>query len=358
MVFRAEVRRLPLGLKSREQVRLGSRNGKDFSRRFEQLARALEALPDETLIDGEILAVAQDGRPSFRMLQEYDANATAILCYAFDLPYLKGQDLGGELFDSRRRMLQAIVRALPDPIRYSETFDVPAEQLLQVVREPNLEGVVAKRRDSFYQPGKRSGAWVKLRADKREEFVIGGYVPSGKNFDAILVGRYEDGDFKYAASIRAGFTPATRQTLFAGFSNLETMKCPFSNLPDVTRGRWGEGITAEVMAKCCWLKPRLLVAVDFLERSPASRLRHASFVELLIDKHVGGMRVEASRLSSAIDKESVMLQWTRDISGSPATATAEGRCWARGHSVNLASLPTTMRIKFLASTRKARRGAS
>jgi len=288
-----------LGLKSRGQVRLGSRNGKDFSRRFQQVTRALEALPDETLIDGEIVAVDQNGLPRFRLLQDYDASASAILYYAFDLPYLRGQDLRGEPLDIRRKMLREIVHALPDPIHYSETFEVPVEQLLQVVRERNLEGVVAKRRNSVYQPGKRSGAWVKLRANHREEFVIGGYVPSVKNFDAILVGCYEDGDLKYTASIRAGFTSASRQALFAGFSKLEANSCPFSNLPDVTRGRWGEGITAEVMARCRWLQPRLVVAVDFLEWTPANRLRHASFVELCINKHVVGARMEASQRSSA-----------------------------------------------------------
>ena len=117
--------------------------------------------------------------------------------------------------------------------------------MIAVVREQGLEGVVAKRRDSFYEPGRRSGAWVKLRINRRQDFIVGGYVPRGQNFDSILVGYYDGHDLKYVASIRAGFTSASRQALFKGFWKLEAAECPFSNLPDASKGRWGTGITAE-----------------------------------------------------------------------------------------------------------------
>jgi bifunctional non-homologous end joining protein LigD len=103
-------------------------------------------------------------------------------------------------------------------------------------------------------------------------------VPRGRNFDSILVGYYEGRELKYAGSVRAGFTPASRQTVFGSFSKLETRECPFSNLPDKSKGRWGTGITAEKMAQCRWLKPRIVVAIDFLEWTLDDRLRDASFV--------------------------------------------------------------------------------
>jgi DNA ligase D-like protein (predicted ligase) len=264
-----------LGLKTAGHVRLFSRNGKDFSTRFPGVTRALDALPDETLIDGEVVAVDEHGRPSFSNLQNFDR---APIFYTFDLPTLAGKNLTQHPLDERRKDLLKLTRQLKDPIRFSETFKASAADMIAVVREQGLEGVVAKRRDSHYEPGRRSGAWVKMRVNRRQDFIVGGYVPRGNNFDSILVSYYEDRDLKYAGSVRADFTPASREALFKTFAKLETAECPFVNLPDKSKGRWGAGITAEKMKACRWLKPRIVVAIDFLEWTPDQRLRHASFV--------------------------------------------------------------------------------
>ena len=277
MGIRTEARRVSrAGTQERRRYRLYSRNGKDFSARFPGVTHALNALPDETLIDGEVVAVDESGRPSFSSLQNFDR---APVFYAFDLPTLAGEDLKQKPLDERRKALHKLTRELDDTIRFSETFDASPADMIAVVREQGLEGVVAKRRDSPYEPGRRSGAWVKLRVNRRQDFVLGGYVPRGHNFDSILVGYYEGAELKYAGSIRAGFTPASREALFKGFSKLELAECPFSNLPDASKGRWGTGITADKMAACRWLKPRIVVAIDFLEWTLDDRLRHASFVE-------------------------------------------------------------------------------
>jgi ATP-dependent DNA ligase len=168
-----------LGLKSGGRARLFSRNGKDFSARFASVTRALDALPDETLIDGEVVAVDERGRPSFSDLQNFNR---APVYYAFDLPTLSGEDLMKRSLDERRKLLRKTVRQLAEPIRFSETFDTSPGDLVAVVREQGLEGVVAKRRDSLYEPGKRSGAWVKLRVNRRQNFVIGGYAPPRYEF--------------------------------------------------------------------------------------------------------------------------------------------------------------------------------
>ena len=114
--------------------------------------------------------------------------------------------------------------------------------------------------------------------------MIGGYLPSASNFDSILVGYYEGKHLMYAARIHAGFVPALRQAVFAQFDGLAISKCPFRNLPDKGRGRWGEGMTTEVMQKCIWLKPRLIASIEFLEWTPENRLRHPKFVALRDDK--------------------------------------------------------------------------
>jgi len=97
---------------------------------------------------------------------------------------------------------------------------------------------------------------------------IGGYTPGGSGFDAVLVGYYEGGKLIFAASIRAGFTPSLRDGVFRRFTGLEVEQCPFVNLPDVHKGRWGQGLTAADMLKCRWLKPRLVAAIKFLEWTP------------------------------------------------------------------------------------------
>jgi ATP-dependent DNA ligase len=113
---------------------------------------------------------------------------------------------------------------------------VPVVELLAMVRQHGLEGIVAKRRSSTYRPGDRSGDWVKLRANRGQEFVIGGYMPGSNAFDSILVGYYHGRNLTYAARIRSGFVSALRQNVFAQFRGLEISKCPFVNLPEHVRG--------------------------------------------------------------------------------------------------------------------------
>jgi ATP-dependent DNA ligase len=172
-----------LGLRTERRSRLFSRNGRDFTERFPTVARALEKLPDETLIDGEIVAFDRNGRASFNQLQNHARTAHNILFYAFDLLVLAGEDVRRLPLEERRDMLRCqLMPKLSDLIRYSETFDVPAAEFVETVRAHGLEGVVAKRRDSPYRSGDRSGDWLKLRLNQGQEFVIGDYVPSAGSF--------------------------------------------------------------------------------------------------------------------------------------------------------------------------------
>jgi ATP-dependent DNA ligase len=117
-------------------------------------------------------------------------------------------------------------------------------------------------------------------------FLIGGYAPAGRNFDAILIGDYEGSALNYVAKVHGGFTPTVRSALFRQFAGLESKTCPFKNLPEVRRGQWGEELTAAEMDKCRWLKPQLVATIDYLERTSANHLRHAKFSKLL-----GGSRL-------------------------------------------------------------------
>jgi bifunctional non-homologous end joining protein LigD len=160
------------------------------------------------------------------------------------------------------------------------------------VKAQGLEGLVAKRRDSRYEPGMRSGAWQKMRINEGQEFVIAGYTPTPKNFDALVIGYYEGSQLMYAARTRNGFTPASRAELFKKFKPLEIDQCPFANLPEKKAGRWGQGLTASKMAECRWLKPHYVGQFEFVEWTPENHLRHARFVGLREDKTAREVRRE------------------------------------------------------------------
>jgi len=147
-----------------------------------------------------------------------------------------------------------------------------------------LEGLIAKRADSIYQPGQRTGLWSKYRINMGQEFVIGGYVPSHLGLDSIVVGFYRGEDLIYSARVRAGFVPRTRREVFEEIRHLRIAKCPFANLPETEPGRWGQGLTAEKMKVCIWVKPEAVAQIAFLEWTGADHLRHARFVRIRDDK--------------------------------------------------------------------------
>ena len=136
-------------------------------------------------------------------------------------------------------------------------LETSAANILAAAKEQGLEGVIAKRRDSLYQPGRRTGAWVKYRINRGQEFVIGGYTPGPHGIDSLIVGYYRGKDFVYVARVRNGFVPALRQQVFERIRNLVSPTMPFVNLPDEHPSRWGENLTAEKMKECVWLLCRI-----------------------------------------------------------------------------------------------------
>lgn len=155
------------------------------------------------------------------------------------------------------------------------------------MRHHGLEGIVAKRANSVYQPGKRTGLWSKHRISLGQEFVIGGYVPSNLGLDSIIVGFYRGKDLIYVSRVRAGFVPATRRKVFEQIKHLTTTHCPFANLPESASGRWGQGLTAEKMKECLWLRPEIVAQIEFLEWTSVDHLRHTKFIGLRDDKDPG-----------------------------------------------------------------------
>ena len=226
-------------VKTQGKVTVYSRRHNVLNKKFGYIADALDELPDETVLDGEIVAVDDDGRSNFNLLQNFKSAALKIHYYAFDVLVYKGKLLTARPLSERREILAKI---LPrnDHVSLS-AFGTSASQMLKLVKRHGLEGIVAKRADGVYEPGKRTGLWSKYRINVGQEFVVGGFTP-GNPFDALIVGFYRGKDLIFSSRVRAGFVPASRREVFAKIKGLKIAKCPFVNLPEKEPGRWGPGL--------------------------------------------------------------------------------------------------------------------
>jgi bifunctional non-homologous end joining protein LigD len=274
-----------LALKDGTKVRLLSRRGNDLTAAYPAVRDSVAALDAQSaVIDGEIVAFDENGRPSFQQLHHRSAKPAAIRFFAFDLLHLNGKDLQAQPLTARRAALQKLLMGFA--VDFSDELTGSPEDIIHAIAAVGLEGVVAKRRDSRYEPGKRTGAWQKFKVKLRQEFVIGGYKPEHRNFQSIVVGYYENTKLRFAARVRAGFTAARRAALFELLRPLKTDECPFTDLPSERTGHWGEGVTEEDMKILKWVKPTLVAEIAFTEWTRDGNLRHSTFIGLRTDKDV------------------------------------------------------------------------
>jgi ATP-dependent DNA ligase len=180
-----------LAVKSPTGATLFSRNRKSLNRQFPYIVEALADLPEGTVVDGEVVAIDDSGRPNFNLLQNFRAEASRIQYCVFDLLCWKDRDLTRLPLIERRMLLKALLVVNDRRIRIADYVEAAPRDLLAVVREQGLEGIIGKQKDSHYQPGKRSGAWIKYRVNRGQEFVIGGYFPGPHGFDSLIVGYYD-----------------------------------------------------------------------------------------------------------------------------------------------------------------------
>jgi len=197
-----------LAFKDGKNVRLVSRNKNAFD--YPPLLEALKKLPAEhVILDGEIAALDEKGRSSFQLLQLFKSSeGIPLVYYVFDLLFLEGKDLRKEPLSARRKLLARVLKNRPEKIRLSDELRGTKDELLRVAQEFGLEGLVAKKPNSVYESGRRSGAWVKFKITKAQEFVIGGYtLPEG--------GRKYSAPCSLAAKVQRGLcTPAESAPVF------------------------------------------------------------------------------------------------------------------------------------------------
>lgn len=271
------------------EVRLITRNGKDWTHRFPELARLLVQLPVESaLLDGEVVALAHDGISSFRRLQEAlsDANTSALIYQAFDLLYLNGLDLSQVELIERKQTLVQLLKAAgfmgSSSVRYSDHIDSQGQAFFEQACRLGLEGIISKRSTSHYRGDTRSKQWLKVKCSNHGEFVVGGYTDPGgsrSGFGSLLMGAFdEQGQLIYSGRIGAGFSHRQLETLSETLRGLEQDSSPFSTpVPDARLAHW--------------VRPQLVIEVEFTERTRDGRLRHPAFRGLREDRNPEEIRV-------------------------------------------------------------------
>jgi bifunctional non-homologous end joining protein LigD len=278
-----------LAIKDNREIQLVSRSEKDFGSKYHQLLEPLKKLPPKQFVlDGEIVALDEQGRSSFQLLQSFQMAGTKkppLFYYVFDLINLDGKDLTGVPLFQRKAMLEALVANISRVIRFSPSIEADSARLMREMKARGLEGLIAKRRDSKYEPGRRSGAWVKFKWTNEQEFVIGGFTqPKGTriHFGALLVGYYEKNKLLFAAKVATGFDQRLLESLHNKFKELVRPDCPFSNLPEKRPG--SSGLSRAEMRRCTWLQPKLVCQVRFAEWTRDNHLRQPAFLGLREDK--------------------------------------------------------------------------
>ncbi len=279
-----------LALKGSTETRLLSRNENDLTTNFPEIAEAITTLPPRSaVLDGELVALDENGRSSFQLLQSYDSGEARppLYFYAFDLLAQDGTDLRKTPLEERKARLQELLADSPEALRYSPSLGNDAEALMPQIRLHRLEGLIGKRAGSNYETGRRSGTWIKLKLQNEQEFVVGGYTnPTGgrPHIGALIIGYYEGKKLLCAGKVGTGFDAKTLRDLHAEFSKIKTETCPFANLPEQSAGRWLQGITPAVMKRCHWIKPTTVCQVKFNEWTRDNRLRQPVYLGLRQDK--------------------------------------------------------------------------
>lgn len=267
------------------KVELKSRNDKSFNEKFYPVTKAIKDWGINAIVDGEVVVISDSGISHFGNLQNWRSEADGELqFYVFDLLWHDGKDLTQLPLTERREVLRSLVPA-DGIIRMSENFGKTATEFFEAARQMGLEGIIAKKADSVYSIGVRTKEWLKIKANKRQEMVIGGYTKndgSSKPFSSLLLGVFEKGELVYTGKVGTGFNNSSQNEMLKIFKPLITKKSPFSELPDINKPSRFRPDPPN--ASAVFMKPKLVCEVSYTEMTADGVMRHPSFEGMRTDK--------------------------------------------------------------------------
>lgn len=289
-------------------VELKSRNDKPYNERFYPIYEALKAWGINAVLDGEVVVLNEKGTANFGALQNWRGEADGDLrYYVFDLLWYDGYDLRDLPLADRKAILAALVPGSA-PILLSKDFETSGIDFFEAAKRAGLEGIIAKRLDSKYHTGNRTPDWLKIKANHRQEVVIGGFTRnegSPKPFSSLLVGIFEQGKLNYIGKIGTGFSIQAQKEMLAQFEPLIVSKSPFRTQPDVNKTNPFRYESLKAVAT--WLKPELICEVSFAEMTTDGLMRHPSFEGMRSDKDP-----EEVLLEEAADTDKVISKNTME----------------------------------------------
>ncbi|PKN17357.1 MAG: hypothetical protein CVU71_16400 [Deltaproteobacteria bacterium HGW-Deltaproteobacteria-6] len=255
-------------------VRLYSRNGISFDKKFSPVFAALTTFPMEAVLDGEIVVVDREGRPDFQMLQDYQKSGKGhLVYYVFDLLYLQGHDLTALPLSTRKTLLKKILPASPN-VKISDHIAADGAAFFKVVKDAGLEGIIAKHASSLYSAGKRSAKWLKIKTHLTQEAVIAGFTePRGSrnDFGALVLGVFEGKDLVFIGHTGGGFSAGMLKEIRGKLNPLIRRKCPFKTEPKTN-------------TEVTWVKPLLVCEVEFRGWTSEGLMRQPVFSRMREDK--------------------------------------------------------------------------
>ncbi|RYU89346.1 DNA ligase D [Mucilaginibacter terrigena] len=275
-----------LGFINKGEVQLLSRNNKDFNEKYYPLKKLLESWKLNAVIDGEILVLNDKGVSNFGALQNWRSEADGeLVLYIFDILWYEGKNLMDLPLIERQAIMRDVIPTDDDRVRLSQTFKANGTEFFEAAGKIGLEGIMAKRASSTYSADNRSKDWLKIKINKRQEVVIGGFTKNegtAKQFSSLLLGVYEGGKLQYVGKVGTGFSDKLQKEMMAKFDPLKVDKSPFGYEPDVNKpSRFRPN---PPKAKATWLKPELVCEVSFAEVTSDGVFRHPSFEGMRDDK--------------------------------------------------------------------------
>ncbi|MFL5789826.1 MAG: DNA ligase D [Flavisolibacter sp.] len=291
-------------------VNICSRNNKSFNEKFYPLYNELKKWKINAVFDGEIVVLDKNGLPDFSGLQLWRSEADGqLVYYIFDILWYEGIDLMKLPIENRSAALAEIIPASNHFIRKSETLKGHGKEAFKLAEKLHLEGIIAKKAGSIYADGLRTKDWLKIKTEKRQEFIIGGYTRnegSNKLFSALLLGIMEKGEFRFVTPVGTGFNKKMQEEIIAKAKPYITKKCPFIEVPEYNKpSRFRPN---PPKAAVTWLKPALVAEISFRELTSNGAVRHPSFKGLREDKSPSEVVWETPSSSANILENTLVKQ--------------------------------------------------